>query len=78
MVDDVEVEVEELVDVLVLVLVEVEVEELVLDEVDVHVKSEFPNRYSLICLSVFCYDYSCPSTLRTAIQSNIVLYRKNP
>ena len=52
MVDAVEVEVEELVDVdvLVLVLVEVEVEELVLDEVDVHVKSEFPNRYSLICL----------------------------
>ena len=50
MVDDVEVEVEELVDVLVLVLVEVEVEELVLDEVDVHVKSEFPNRYSLIVL----------------------------
>ena len=83
---ELDVEVEEDVDVLVevdvLVLVEVEVEVLVEvlddDEVEVHVKSEFPNRYSLIWLSVLCYDYSCSSTLRTAIQRHVVLYRKNP
>ena len=75
-----------LVEVDVLVLVDEEVEVLVEvlddDEVEVHVKSEFPNKCSLIVFMYYSpilrYDYSCSSTLRTAIQRHIVLYRKNP
>lgn len=71
---ELELEVEELVE------DEVEVEVLVLLdeelEVEVQVKSEFPNKNSLM-LSVFCYYNSSASTLRPSIKSQIILYGEN-
>ena len=73
----------ELVVVVVELVVEVElVEVLVLevdDDVDVQVKSEFPNKNSLIVLSsIFSHNHPCPASSCPPIKSQVVLYRKNP
>jgi len=64
------VDVLELVDVLVLELV------LVLDDVDVHVKSELPNKNSLIVFvsTKFGHNHAIPSALRPPIERQVVLY----